>query len=87
MLDRKAGKCGAVLEITIFQGDIRRYKAITNQSRQTLIGKVSNMPKTSTLYARNPEKDFTRTRKFPFDIMMMTLISMGGNTLSKKLMD
>ena len=55
--------------------------------KATLTDMVANMSKASMLYVKNPEKDFTRTRKLPFDTMMMTLISMGGNTLSKELMD
>jgi|GEM_PF-2949474 len=55
--------------------------------KAALTGIIAAMTKTSMLYAKAPEKDFIRTRKLPFDTMLMTLISMGGNTLSKELMD
>jgi hypothetical protein len=34
---------------------------------------------------KNPEKDFTRKRKLPFEEVMNLLISMGGNSLYKEL--
>ena len=55
--------------------------------KETLCDIIADMSKTSMLYAKNPKKDFSRTRKLPFDTMLMMLVSMGGNTLSKELMD
>ena len=39
------------------------------------------------LYVKNPKKDFTRTRKLPFAAMLKQIVCMGGNTLTKELMD
>jgi len=55
--------------------------------KATLSGIIADMSVSSMLYTKNPEKDFSRTRKLPFDTMLMMLISMGGGTLSKELMD
>ena len=57
------------------------------RAKNVLTSTIIDMEKTSTLYARNPEKDFTRTRKLPFSAMIMQIICMGGNTLTKELMD
>jgi hypothetical protein len=39
------------------------------------------------LFVRNPGKDFTRNRKLPFETMMHLLISMGGNSIYKELLE
>lgn len=38
-------------------------------------------------YVRNPEKDFTRKKKLPFETVMQLLISLGGNSLYKELLE
>lgn len=38
-------------------------------------------------YVRNPETDFTRKKKLPFETVMHLLISMGGNSLYKELLE
>jgi hypothetical protein len=38
-------------------------------------------------YVKNPEKDFTRKKKLPFETVMQLLISMGGNSLYKELLE
>jgi len=55
--------------------------------KNTLMSIISDMEKTTMLYAKNPEKDFIRTRKLPFATMVKQIICMGGNTLTKELMD
>jgi len=52
-----------------------------------ILSAIRDMVKTSMLYVKNPEKDFIRTRKLPFSTMIMQIICMGGNTLTKELMD
>src|SRR5690554_4872125 len=37
--------------------------------------------------SKNPEKDFTRTKKMPFETVMQLLISMGDNSLYKELLE
>jgi hypothetical protein len=55
--------------------------------KSTLFKIIGGMAGSSMLYAKNPEKDFTRMRKLPFDEMIKQLVLMGGNTLAKELMD
>jgi hypothetical protein len=38
-------------------------------------------------YVKNPEKDFTRKKKLPFETVMQLLVSMGGNSLYKELLE
>ena len=55
--------------------------------KNALTSIINGMEKTFMLYAKNPGKDFTRTRKLPFATMIKQIICMGGNTLTKELMD
>ncbi|MCL2362258.1 MAG: hypothetical protein FWC73_10650 [Defluviitaleaceae bacterium] len=50
-------------------------------AREQFAAVIRNMADSSMLYLKNPEKDFSRTRKLPFETVMNILISMGGNTL------
>ncbi|WP_337104444.1 IS4 family transposase [Paenibacillus sp. YIM B09110] len=38
-------------------------------------------------FVKNPEKDFTRKKKLPFETVMQLLISMGGNSIYKELLE
>jgi hypothetical protein len=38
-------------------------------------------------FVKNPGKDFTRNRKLPFDAVMKLLITMGGNSICKELLE
>ena len=58
-----------------------------NKLKERLSSLISEMPATSWLYAKNPGKDFTRTRKLPFETIMQLLISMGGNSIYKELLE
>lgn len=51
---------------------------------QTIIGKMQKSP---SEFVKNPDKDFTRNRKLSFEKVMLTLISMGGGSISKELLD
>ena len=55
--------------------------------KSVLSSAISDMEKASMLYVKNPEKDFIRTRKLSFATMIKQIICMGGNTLTKELMD
>jgi len=55
--------------------------------KETLISMIREMATNPALYVKNPEKDFTRKRKLPFDEIMSLLISMGGNSLCKELLE
>lgn len=55
--------------------------------KETLMAIVRGMADSSMLYVKNPEKDFSRNRKLSFETVVNLLISMGGNTLYKELME
>ena len=58
-----------------------------NSIKTTLTEIITGMSESSMLFTKNPEKDFTRNRKLPFGTMLRMLISMGGNSITKELMD
>jgi len=49
-----------------------------------LIGKMSENP---GIFVKNPGKDFSRKRKLPFESVVQLLISMGGNSIYKELLE
>lgn len=55
--------------------------------KKTLVSLIHDMAENPALYVKNPEKDFTRKRKLPFEEVMNLLISMGGNSLYKELLE
>lgn len=54
------------------------------QILDSVILKVASAP---SVYVCNPEKDFSRNRKLPFQTVIKMLIGMGGGSLGKELMD
>jgi Transposase DDE domain. len=58
-----------------------------NSLKQTLTSLIREMSATPAPYVKNPEKDFTRKKKLPFETVMQLLISMGGNSLYKELLE
>jgi hypothetical protein len=48
---------------------------------------IREMSATPAPYVKKPEKDFTRKKKLPFETVMHLLISMGGNSLYKELLE
>ena len=63
---------------------MNEYPNILKERLSALIGEVSA---SSALYVKNPGKDFTRERKLPFETVMHLLISMGGNSIYKELLE
>lgn len=60
----------------------------TPKSIKKALDKVINeLSLKPALYAKTPEKDFTRTRKLPFHEMAKIMLSMTGKTLSGELME
>lgn len=59
----------------------------THSLKETLSSLIREMSATPASYVRNPEKDFTRKKKLPFETVMQLLISMGGNSLYKELLE
>lgn len=55
--------------------------------RDTLFSLIHEISNHAWLYSVDPEKDFTRNRKLPFDKVLSLLISMGGHTMRDELMD
>jgi hypothetical protein len=60
------------------------YPGIIKERLSSLISELSSFPE---LFAKNPDKDFTRNRKLPFEAVMQLLISMGGNSIYKELLE
>lgn len=73
-------------------GDIHSKEALimTNKIskvKEKLTDIIKNMAKYPWLFAKKPEKDFTRKRKLDFETIMLLLLSMDGSTLSKELLE
>ena len=58
-----------------------------NSLKETLTSLIREMSAAPAPYVKNPEKDFTRKKKLPFETVMQLLISMGGNSLYKELLE
>lgn len=58
-----------------------------NTVKETLMALISEMSASSWLYTKNPDKDFTRNRKLSFNDVVKLLISMGGNSIYKELLE
>ena len=54
--------------------------------KETLCNLIRDISKHAWLYSEDPNRDFTRNRKLPFDKMLMLLVSMGGHALRDELM-
>jgi len=60
------------------------YAIALKEKLTSLIREMSAAP---APYVKNPNKDFTRKKKLPFETVMQLLISMGGNSLYKELLE
>jgi hypothetical protein len=58
-----------------------------NAVKETLTSLVKEMSASPSLFVKNPKSDFTRNRKLPFETVVQTLLSMGGNSLYKELLE
>ncbi|MGM1050712.1 MAG: IS4 family transposase [Bacillota bacterium] len=58
-----------------------------NSLKQTLTSLIREMSAAPAPYVKNPKKDFTRKKKLPFETVMQLLISMGGNSIYKELLE
>lgn len=74
------------LEKIHFQGgfQMNEYPNIIKERLSALIRELSASPE---LFVKNPGKDFTRDRKLPFETVVNLLISMGGNSIYKELLE
>jgi len=55
--------------------------------KETLTSLIREMAAAPEPYVKHPGKDFTRKKKLPFETVMQLLISMGGNSLYKELLE
>lgn len=60
------------------------YANVLNKKLTSLIREMAAAP---APYVKNPETDFTRKKKLPFETVIQLLISMGGNSLYKELLE
>jgi len=58
-----------------------------NAIKQTLTSLIDEMAASSALFVKNPRKDFTRNRKLSFKTVVKLIISMGGNSIYKELLE
>lgn len=63
---------------------MNEYPNAIKETLSSLIGEMSASP---ALFVKNPSTDFTRNRKLPFDTVVRLLISMGGNSIYKELLE
>ena len=63
---------------------MNNYPNTVQENLSSLINKMAEAP---MLYVKNPGKDFTRDRKLPFETVVNLLISMGGNSICKELLE
>ena len=55
--------------------------------KETLISIVRSMSEAPDPFVKAPGKDFTRNRKLPFETVVRMLITMGGNSICKELLE
>ncbi len=48
---------------------------------------IKQMETSPAAFVRNPGKDFTRKRKLPFETVVKLIVSMGGNSIYKELLE
>ena len=58
-----------------------------NALKGNLTSLINEMSASPALFVKHPEKDFTRDRKLPFGTVMHLLISIGGNSIYKELLE
>ena len=58
-----------------------------NALKDRLSATIREMADSPESFVKNPGKDFTRNRKLPFETIVQMLISMGGNSLYKELLE
>ena len=58
-----------------------------NKVKNKLMSLIRTMSANPEPYVKNPGKDFSRNRKLPFETVIKLLISMGGNSIYKELLE
>ena len=55
--------------------------------KRTLADSIKKLAAEKQRFSRNPGKDNTRNRKFPFEKVVAAILSFQGGTLNRELMD
>jgi hypothetical protein len=76
-----------LLKITFLQGGSSRMNEFVSVLKSTLFGIITKMAESPNPFVNSPDKDFTRKRKLPFDDVLKIVVSMGGNSINKELME
>jgi len=63
---------------------MNKTSRVIKEKLTSLIKKMGDFP---SPYVKNPGKDFTRNRKLSFETVVQLLISMGGNSIYKELLE
>ena len=58
-----------------------------NALKEKIFSIIKQMETSPAAFVRNPGKDFTRKRKLPFETVVKLIISMGGNSIYKELLE
>ncbi|TCZ78405.1 hypothetical protein E0485_07835 [Paenibacillus albiflavus] len=68
--------------------EVTPKKEYANSLKETQTSPIREMSAAPALMAKAlPNKDFTRKKKLPFETVMQLLISMGGNSIYKELLE
>ena len=59
--------------------------SFTERIRSALFAAITHTAADLKLCAKNPDKDFSRNRKLPLEVMLSMLIGMGSGSLAKEL--
>ena len=73
--------------MTIFLKEAPPMNEYPDSVKQNLCSIITLMEKDPALFVKNPGKDFSRNRKLPFETVVKLLISMGGNSIYKELLE
>lgn len=69
------------------KGDAFLQDAYSKQIKSILENIINEMSTHPELFAKNPDKDFTRDRKLSFNKLIHLLLGMRGNSISKEIYD
>ncbi len=58
-----------------------------NVLKEKIFSIIKQMEASPAAFVRHPGKDFTRNRKLPFETVVKLIISMGGNSIYKELLE
>ena len=62
-------------------------KEYSSTVKEKLLSRIYEMSVNQEMFVISPTKDFTRNRKLSFETVMKLLITMGGNSIYKELLE